>query len=177
MTPQKSRQPEKKSRRQPIGRIVGAFGIRGQVKVEPMTDFMERFGKGRKLWIGDDPYTVETCSMHKGRPLVKLSGVDTIDAAEKLQWTYLESATRQKPILEEGEFMTEDLIGLRVVTESGELLGKVDDVQSFPAHDTLIVGAIMIPAVKAFVKDVDLASGQLVVCLIPGMRPEDVDVE
>ncbi len=115
--------------------------------------------------------------MHKGRPLVKLSGIDTIDAAEKLQWTYLESATRQKPILEEDEFMTEDLIGLRVVTESGELLGKVDDVQSFPAHDTLIVGTIMIPAVKAFVKDVDLASGQLVVCLIPGMRPEDVDVE
>lgn len=176
MTPQKHSQTEKKTNRQSIGRIVGAFGIRGQVKVEPMTDFMERFSAGRKLWILDKPFTVETFSMHKGRPLIKLSGIDHIDAAEALQWSYLDTSTRQKLVLEEDEFMTKDLIGLAVVTEEGESLGVVNDVQTFPAHDTLIVGELMIPVVKAFVKLVDLEARRLTVRLIPGMRPGEIGI-
>ena len=154
-----------------VGQIVGAFGLRGQVKVEPLTDFMERFEKGSKLLLKGDWITVVDSSVHKGRPLLKLSGVDSATAAEALQWQYLEANAEERPELEEDEFFTEDLIGLAVFTDEGEKLGEVDDVLALPAQDVLKIGEIMIPVVKEFVKDVDLETGQITVHLIPGMRP------
>ncbi len=158
-----------------VGQIVGAFGIRGQVKVEPLTQFLERLEKGKELKLGDKWLKVETFAIHKGRPLIKLSGIETMSEAEKLQWQYLE-APDEKPELEDDEFVTEDLIGLTVVTVDGDTLGEVDDVLANPAHDVLQVGEILIPVVKEFVKDIDLDSGTITVQLIPGMRPgEDED--
>jgi 16S rRNA processing protein RimM len=154
-----------------VGQIVGAFGLRGQVKVEPLTDFAERFDKGAKLLLKDSWVTVESSSLHKGRPLLKLSGIDDIGAAEALQWQFLEADADERPELEEDEFLTEDLIGLEVFTTEGESLGEVQDVLALPAQDVLQVGEIMIPVVKEFVKDIDLDTGRIVVQLIPGMRP------
>jgi 16S rRNA processing protein RimM len=155
-----------------VGQIVGAFGIRGQVKVAPLTRFVERLEKGRKLKLGEDWVTVESFAIHKGRPLLKLSGIETMSAAEKLQWQYLEGPD-EKPQFEDDEFATEDLIGLMVVTVAGEKLGAVDDVLIMPAHDVLQVGEILIPVVKEFVKEIDLDAETITVQLIPGMRPDE----
>lgn len=157
-----------------VGQIVGAFGIRGHVKVEPLTQYLERLEAGRQLKLGDQWLTVENCTIHKGRPLLKLSGVNTMSEAQALQWKYLE-AHAEKPALEEDEFLTEDLIGLDVFTVEGEPLGRVDDVLAMPAHDVLQVGEILIPAVKEFVKDIDLDEGRVTVQLIYGMRPGETD--
>ena len=70
--------------------------------------------------------------------------------------------------MEENEFFTEDLIGLKVVTTDGQELGVVDDVLGAPAQDILVIGEVMIPAVKEFVKEVDLEAGLIRVELIPG---------
>ncbi len=154
-----------------IGQIVGAFGIRGQVKIEPLTAFFERFQKGTKLRLKDQWVTVESYALHKDRPLIKLSGIDTMTAAEKLQWEFIEGASDFQPELDDDEFLTEDLIGMKVLSETGEELGIVDDVLVLPAHDVLVVGEIMIPAIKEFVLDVDLDDEVMTVKLIPGMRP------
>ena len=153
-----------------VGQIVGAFGIRGQVKVEPLTQFLERLEKGKKLKLGEQWLTVESFSIHKGRPLIKLSGIQTMSQAEQLQWQYLE-APDEKPTLEEDEFVTEDLIGLSVITVEGEKLGVVEEIFANPAHDVLQAGEILIPVVKEFVKDIDLDAETITVQLIPGMRP------
>jgi 16S rRNA processing protein RimM len=108
-------------------------------------------------------------AVHKGRPLIKLRGIDDVTAAEALQWEYLEATGR--PELDEDEFLADDLIGLSVVTIEGETLGTIDDVMPYPAQDVLQVGEIMIPMVKQFVKEVDLEKGSVTVQLIPGMRP------
>jgi 16S rRNA processing protein RimM len=155
-----------------VGRIVGAFGLKGELKVDPLTDFIERMHKGSRLRLKDDWVTVESFRIHKGRPLIKLSGIDDVDAAQALQWQELYSAEAAKPNLEEDEFLTEDLIGLKVVTTEGQELGNVEDVLALPAHDVLVIGSIMIPAVKAFVKDVDLDEERITVALIPGMLGE-----
>jgi len=153
-----------------IGQIVGAWGIRGQVKVEPLTEFADRFKIGTRLRLGGHWVTVEDFSVHKGRPLLKLSGVDDMNAAEALQWQYLELEDAPPVELEEDEYLSEDLIGMQVTTTAGEQLGRVDRVLPYPAHDVLQVGEILIPAVKQFVKKVDLKARRIEVELIEGMR-------
>lgn len=152
-----------------MGRIVGAFGLQGELKVEPLTDFLERLQKGARLRLKGDWVEVTGFRLHKNRPLLRLSGITTVDQAEALQWELLHSEDASRPPLEDDEFFTSDLIGMEVWTTDGQQLGHVDEVMATPAHDVLQVGKILIPAVKAFVKDVDLDHDRLTVQLIPGM--------
>ena len=156
-----------------VGQIAGAFGLKGQVKVQPLTDFAaERFRKGARLRLDGELIEVETASVHKGRPLLKLKGVDTIDAAEALQFKILEAPER--PRMGRDEFLASDLVGLSVRTAEGEVLGTVNEVLPNPAHEILVVGEIMIPLVERFVKAIDVKGGSIVVELIPGMRPGEL---
>jgi 16S rRNA processing protein RimM len=156
-----------------VGQIAGAFGLRGQVKVQPLTDFAaERFRKGARLRLNGEWVEVESASVHKGRPLLKLRGIDTIDAAEALQFKFLEAADR--PRMGRDEFLIADLIGLAVRTAEGETLGSVEEVLQNPAHEILVVGEIMIPLVERFVKAVDVRDRTITVELIPGMRPGEL---
>ena len=156
-----------------IGQIVGSFGLKGHVKVTPFTDFIERFEAGTRLRLNDDWVTVETMTEHKGHLVLKLSGVTNRTAAEALQWSYLEGDVSERPELDKDEYFTSDLIGLVVETPDGEILGTVGSVLPTPAHDTLVIGEILVPAVKQFVKLVDVKAKRIVVELIPGMRPGD----
>jgi 16S rRNA processing protein RimM len=153
-----------------VGRIVGTHGLKGEIKVEVQTDFIERLDVGRRLRLKGDWVTVEHAREHKGKLLLFITGIDHIDKAEALQWEYLESPEAERPELDEDEYVTADLVGLDVFTVSGEGLGPVKDVLLMPAHDVLVVGEILIPAVKHFVKEVDLADKRIVVELIEGMR-------
>lgn len=157
------------SERVDIGTIVGAFGIKGQVKVEMITSFPSRFDQGNTVYIDNKPYKIEKSQFHKGRPLILLSGVKTMSEAELFQWKVIQA--EGEPELEEDEFMMEDLIGLRVLTLEGEELGAVEDIESYPAHDVVLVSEIRIPLIKEFVDEIDLDKEIMVVRLIYGMRP------
>jgi 16S rRNA processing protein RimM len=152
-----------------IGQIVGAFGLKGQVKVEALTNFESRFDEGNTVFIDDKPYIIRKFQSHKNRPLISLKGVDKIDQAEALQWKYMEA--EGEPELDDDEFLIEDLIGLKVITDTGEQLGVVDDIEDYPAHQVVIVGPIMIPLVDEFVTEIDLDEEIMRVKLIYGMRP------
>src|ERR1044072_7369141 len=153
-----------------VGRIVGTHGLKGEMKVQVLTDFVERMDVGRRLRMKGDWITVTGARIHKERLLLTLEGVKSIDDAEALLWEYLEAPSDERPDLDEDEYVTADLVGLDVFTTDGENLGKVADVLLMPAHDVLVVGAIMIPAVKQFVKSVDLGAKRITVELIEGMR-------
>ena len=157
-----------------VGQIVGAFGLKGELKIEPLTDLEHRFAPGTRLRLDGDWVTVKSVRIHKDRPLIKLAGIDDLTAAEKLQWQYLEAPSKSSDELEEDEYLIDDLIGMKVVTVSGEELGKVDDVLQYPAQDMLEVGELLIPMVEQFVKDVDMKNKIIQVELLPGMRSEDV---
>ncbi|HEY0868448.1 MAG TPA: ribosome maturation factor RimM [Fimbriimonas sp.] len=153
-----------------VGRISGVFGLRGHLKIEPLTDFWERFQEGRELYLKGKPVKIETSTTHKGRPLLKLEGVDSATQAEALQFEFLEGLADEEFELEEDEYYTEELVGLRVVTVDGRELGELDEVHRYPAHDVFEVGGIMIPAVKQFVRNVDIEGGTITVELIEGME-------
>ena len=153
-----------------VGRIAGAHGLRGEVKVDALTDFDSRFAKGSSLFLKGVWRKITASREHKGRPLLKLEGIDTIDQAEALQWEYLEAEGAPEP--DEDEFLVDDLLGLRVITEAGEAIGEVDEVLVTAAHEILQVGETLIPLVKEFVLGIDFDAETITVRLIPGMLVE-----
>ncbi|MER3496358.1 MAG: 16S rRNA processing protein RimM [Armatimonadota bacterium] len=153
-----------------IGQIVGAHGLRGEVKIAPLTDFVTRFAKGERLLLQGVWRTIEVSREHKGRPLLKLEGIDDISTAERLQWEYVEA--EGPPPAAEDEFRIEDLIGLAVYDQEGRLIGEVDNVLALPAQDVLQIGSTLIPLIKEFVESIDFEAERIDVRLIPGMMPD-----
>ena len=113
-----------------VGRIARAHGNRGQVIVDPATDFPEeRFKAGSVLHIrrGDatESVTVENVRFHRGRPIIGLAGIETMDAAEALAGTELRVGADALQPLPPGSFYRHDLIDCAVETPRGEAIGRV----------------------------------------------------
>jgi 16S rRNA processing protein RimM len=155
--------------RTPIGKIVGAFGLRGQLKIEPLTSFLSRFEKGEIVFLDGNKHKIQSSQIHKGRPLIKLAGIDTMTHAEQQQWKILEAEGEVE--LNEDEFLVEDLIGLKVVTLEGETLGTVEDIEDYPAHEVILVNGIRIPFIEQFVEEINFEEETITVRLIYGMKP------
>lgn len=142
------------------------------VKVSPLTDFTERFDAGREVFVGTSLLRIESSQWHKGQVRLVLGGIESCEAAEELKWSYLTALAEDRPELEDDEYLSVDLVGLMVI-EGGKELGVVDDVVRSAVNDLLKVGDTLIPAVKQFIKKVDIDRGTIEVELIDGMRPGD----
>ena len=128
-----------------VGVIARTHGNRGEVIVNPETDFPEeRFRKGAQLWTrrrDRAPVVIEvvTMRMHQGRPVIMFSGIGSMNDAELLAGQELRTDEVADELLPEGEFFHRDLIGCEVVTEGGELVGTVSDVLDDSAQARLVV--------------------------------------
>ena len=154
------------------GEIVSTHGIRGEVKVYPWADSPEFLLEFDRFRIGGTDYDVEQSRVQKNCVLLKLRGVDTVEAARALRGQVVEF-DRSKVELEEGWFIA-DLIGLRVRSEGREI-GSITDVLQYPGNDVWVVKGekeYMIPAVPAFLKEVRVDEGYAVVALIEGMESD-----
>ena len=155
-----------------VGQVVGAFGVKGMLKVLPLTDFAERFAPGSLLYLHGEPRKVLEVHWHKGQARVHLEGINTVEEANAQQWAHLTVPELDRPRLGADEFFAADLIGMSVV-EKGMLLGVVQDVLHAPAQDLIQIEGALIPCVKQFVKSVDMVARKIDVELIEGMRPGD----
>ncbi len=126
-----------------VGRITRPHGVRGEVSVEVRTDEPDRrFAVGRVLATDPaaaGPLTVESARWHSGRLLIRFAGVADRNRAEDLRgiWLTLDSA-EAGPTGDPDEFHDHELIGLAVVTTSGEPVGRVTDVRHF-GQDLLVI--------------------------------------
>ncbi|MFI7445727.1 ribosome maturation factor RimM [Nonomuraea indica] len=155
-----------------VGRIGRPHGVRGEVTVEVRTDDPElRFAVGASLATdppGRGPLVIESRRWHKGNLLLALAGVADRDAADELRGTMLViDSAEVEPSDDPDEFHDHQLVGLTVVTTSGERVGEVTDVLHH-GQDLLVVARggqddALIPFVKALVPEVDLDGGRLVV--------------
>jgi 16S rRNA processing protein RimM len=161
-----------------IGRVGRAHGTRGEISVEPVTDFPQRFDALKEVLLaekGSDPRKHEIESVRwKGKiALFKLKGVDDRDQAARLNGSLLGVRRGQVAPTGEDEYYHFDLIGLRVVDEKGEGVGVVKDVLRMPANDVLVVSdgsrEMLVPTVKQVVKDVSLDEGVITIERIPGL--------
>ena len=166
-----------------VGKIVAAFGTKGEVRVMSQTDFPRRFDPGAELWVERDErrFIVEHCRWQKGQAVLKLSAVGDRDQAEELRGRYLRVPGSDLAELEEGEYYLFQLMGLRASTEDGRELGRIKDVLQTGANDVYIVdtpaGELLLPAIKDVVKSVDLAAGRMVVHLLPGLLAGEAEEE
>ena len=156
-----------------VGRVVGAHGLRGEVRVEPLTDFPERFEAGSVLWLDGAPRRVEA-SRWRGRSVyLKLDGASSRTEAAALRGKEL-MAPEPRPIEEAGRYYRHDVVGLRVEDEAGAALGRVADILVTGANDVYVVrgeqGELLLPAIEDVVREVDVAGGRLVVALLPGLE-------
>ena len=160
-----------------IGSIVAAHGIRGEVKVTPLTDFPERFTQGQRVFVGNEPELTETkiaaARPHQGGFLVKLASVPDRNAAELLRGQYLFIPEDEAMPLSEDENYVHDLLGIAVVNEAGEPIGVMKDVLFTAANDVYVIagpeGEILIPALRTVVLGVNLEERRMVVRLPDGL--------
>jgi 16S rRNA processing protein RimM len=156
-----------------VGRIARTHGLRGDVVVDPETDFLEeRFAAGARLLIrrADGTLatlTIEAARFHKGRPIVAFEGIDSIEDAEALgrPELWIDAATRGE--LPAGEFYHDALIGCRVETLRGEVIGTVSRVEGTRGAARLVIprgaGEVLVPLAEAICPVIDPAARRIVI--------------
>jgi 16S rRNA processing protein RimM len=157
-----------------IGRIAGIHGVHGEVRVELLTDFPERFEKGQRVWLAEEPREIERSRWQKNAVIVKLQGIETRTDAERVQGKELMLPEAGELPEDEGVYFQHDIIGLRVEDTKGEEIGAVTDILSTGANDVYVVrgdkGEVLLPAVEDVIKDVDIGAGRIVIDLLPGLE-------
>jgi len=111
-----------------VGHILAPWGARGEVKVQVVTDFPDRFAPGKLVCLEGQPLEIQNSRPHKQHLLVKLATVDSIKDAEKLRGHDLTIPRSEIRPLPEDEYYPFQLIGLRVLTTDGENVGRIADI-------------------------------------------------
>lgn len=145
------------------GKIVGVFGLKGELKVISESD-TNRFIKDNELYLGKNEtklqkVKVSSSRVHKGMYLVTISDLFDINLVEKYVGLNFYIDREEMDDLEDGEFYLDDLIGLRVINQNKEVLGPVVEVLDLyhPVIEIELKNGkkILMPFVKEYVKDVD----------------------
>ena len=153
------------------GEIVTTHGVKGEVKVLTWLDAPELLCEFDRCRIAGREYEIQQCRVQKSCNLVKLSGVDTMEAAQAMRGKIIE--LYREDIDDEVIFAAE-LIGVEVYAD-GSCIGKITEVLDYPGNAVYVVddGVYMIPAVKEFVLSIDLDKNEMQVKLIEGMRSDE----
>lgn len=156
-----------------IGKIVNTHGLKGEVKVTPWCDRPSVFSELDSVIYDGRTIKVENVKFHKNSVILKLSGVESIEAAEKLKNGILLAKRSQLGQLPEGTYYINDLIGLEVY-EGEESLGKIEDCFPTGSNDVYVVRSdegrqLLIPAIKQVIKNVDIKGRRMDVELLKGL--------
>ncbi len=165
-----------------IGRVVKPQGRKGEVLVEPLSDRPERFPGLRRAFLPGPSGSaraveVESTWPHKGRVVLKLRGVDSIDDAERLRGLELGIDESELETLPQGSYYHHQLVGLRALDAAGRDLGSVAAIWETGGEAPVLVvrgaaGETLVPLAEPFVPAIDLAAGTLCLrlpeaCVVP----------
>lgn len=155
-----------------MGRIAAAQGIRGWVKIQPYTEYIDSLLDYKSWWIGHEhgPWRevkVQHCELHNKTLAAQLPGCPDRNSAEKLKGLLIAVPRSSLPENTGDEYYWSDLIGLAVENEAGEKLGTVANLLETGANQVLSVtggtGEILIPFVATAIKQVDLKNRTILV--------------
>ena len=156
-----------------VGQIVNAHGIRGEVKLLPQGVDADLIARCKTLYVDGRPVSPIARRLHKGCLLLTLPGVEDMDAA--LAWKNKTVSIRRTDVkLPAGMYFDQELIGLAARdAATGEGLGTVEEVLDYPAHKVYAVRGgkdeYLIPAVPAFIKEINLTAGTMDIHVWEGM--------
>lgn len=161
-----------------IGKIVNTQGVKGEVRVLPTTDDINRFKNLKTLNIfgkkDNMTLTIESVRFHKQFVLVKFESIDNMNDAEKLKTYEIRIPKEMALPCAENEYYISDLYGMTVITEDGEDLGLLVDIIVTGANDVYSIKKddkeILIPAIKQCILDVNVPNKLMKVHLLEGLR-------
>lgn len=122
-----------------VGQIIKAFGIKGEVKVKPITDDVTRFKKLKLVYIGETPYKIIACRIAEGYVYLSFIGVSDRNTSETLVGKMLEIDRINAIELEEGRYFIADMLGCKVILSDGTKVGTIVDVAQYGAADVITV--------------------------------------
>ena len=150
------------------GRIVRSHGVRGAVKVIPMTDDPHRFLGMKNAYLETDsqirPVVITDAKLLNDGAVLSIAGILSRDEADKLRDAYICVDRENAVILPEGRYFIADLIGCVCEDTDGKVYGKVTEVMETPANDVYVVedGKLIVPALKKLFQSIDTVSGRIV---------------
>lgn len=156
-----------------VGKIVNTHGIRGELKVQKTND--ESFDRRNPFFIDgfDEPIYIESSRNNPGFSFIKIKGIDNINDVLKYKNKFIRVLDSDLYKLDKDEFFIKDLIDLDVYDIDDNFVGKISDVETYAANDIYIVstdkGLKSVPAVKEFIKEIDLKNKRIVINFIEGM--------
>jgi 16S rRNA processing protein RimM len=149
-----------------VGRVLGAHGTKGALRVESLSDVPGRFAPGAAVWLQAVRRVIQSCAPGRGGLVLKLEGIDDRKTAEQMKDEVLEVPESERPPLPPGSYYTDELIGLTVVDPEGRLIGTLDEVLETGANDVYVVrgpqGETLLPAVDDVVLEIDLERRRMV---------------
>lgn len=161
-----------------IGRIIKARGLSGELSVEQLSDFPERYALLNDIKLEFKNGEIKSFKLERARisgsiVYIKLTGIDDRDAADSLKGAYLNITADDVYPLENDSYYIFELEGLDVFDLKGEKIGKILRIERYPAHDVLVMVTetkeIMIPAVKSFIKEVNIPECKIIVDMPEGL--------
>ncbi len=159
-----------------IGKITGTHGIKGDLKVFPLTDSTDRFFELKKAYVGDSKTKVQISDvkLHKGMVLLRFQDLDDINKVLSFKDEYIYVDEEDKVTLPEDHYFISDLLGCRVYDKTDSFIGNLSDVIQNSANDVYVVTAqngkeYLIPAVEAFIASVDIVDKKIIIDPIEGM--------
>lgn len=162
-----------------VGKILSPWGVKGQVKVEPLTDNIRRFNDLKSVFVEHRgellPFDIESVLFLKNAfAVLKLRGINSREEAERVRGNYIKIHRKDAVKLPEDHYFIGDIIGLDVLSEDGKHLGIVTNVLKTGANDVYVVQTnekkeILIPAIKEVIIGVDLEKNTMTVRLMEGM--------
>jgi 16S rRNA processing protein RimM len=164
-----------------VGRIVRAHGVRGEMRVEVLTELPERLTWLERVYLSRDPddenpqpAAITGVRFHKGQALLTFDGTGSREEADALRSTYLLVPVGEAIPLEEDEYYLYQLEGLEVVTDEGERLGVIKEVLETGANQVFVVagpaGELLLPNTQEVVQEIDVEAGRMTVHLLAGLR-------
>ena len=158
-----------------VGVITQTHGVRGEVKVFPTTDDVNRFKKLKQVILDTGketmPLEIQSVKFFKQFVILKFKGIDNINDIEKYKRCSLYVTREHAVALEEDEYFIADMIGMEVCTEDGSIFGTLRDVIETGANDVYVIenaehGEVLVPAIKECIRSVDIEKGQMMIHLM-----------
>ena len=147
-----------------MGRVAGAYGVRGWVKLAPARGVKETLAQATEWWLGAQAHRVLEARVHGATVIGRVEAVETREQAQALKGLAVSMQREALPAPEAGHYYLADLLGLEVVNEQGQVLGVVKRLFSNGAQDVMEVtgdATRLLPWVAAVVKEVDLTAGRV----------------
>lgn len=149
-----------------VGQIINTHGIKGEVKVYPLTDDIRRFRKLKTIYIDDIEREITWCKLQADKVILKIEGIESPEEAYKYKNKYIKVKREEAVNLPKDRYFVTDIIGCKVVDENGKVFGDVAEVIFTGSNEVYWVkgeNELLVPALKSVITKMDIENKAIII--------------